>query len=255
MGSIPHSGNLCSGMCGAPCGHEGCWQCEEMLVKEAERLVKASQQRASKALATLRPVRPPSRTSATASYSSLQTATITREALQGLIDQVPGLQMQWNDGDPIVIRKQADGLAGRKLNDVHGDWVPEGGVLAEAVQKISADASKTIDQMVKDAMKGPPPEMARITGLPGLERAVNGMTALRDEVERVAREKAKQEEQRAREVLKAQGASDDDIEAARALLGWDPVKQQQFITEEMVRKATYGPHRGIVYVKYADKVL
>jgi len=25
--SIPHSGNLCSGLCAKPCGHIGCWQC------------------------------------------------------------------------------------------------------------------------------------------------------------------------------------------------------------------------------------
>jgi hypothetical protein len=30
MGLVPHSGNQCSGLCQAPCSHEGCWQCAEV---------------------------------------------------------------------------------------------------------------------------------------------------------------------------------------------------------------------------------
>jgi hypothetical protein len=154
-----------------------------------------------------------------ASFSEIQTTSITRAALESLIDQIPDLQMEWNDGDPIIIRKPPVGMAptGRKLNDVRGEWRAEATALSDAVAKIAAGAEATIDQMVKEAIKAPMPDVLRIQGIPGIHKQADE-SVLRKEVERVARAKAKENEKRAREVLKAQGASDADIDAAADLL-------------------------------------
>jgi len=234
MTLIQHSGNLCSGLCLTPCGHDGCWQCVDDFKAETERAVKARAERAVKA----QEVRSKKAIDILAGevamtqrvqYSENQTVSITRAALEGLIGQVPGLSMEWNGGYPIVIRNEPSGPVGRKLNDVHGAWVPEVGVLAEAV---------------------------RISGTPDTHKRVSAAKEMQAEVERILREKAKAEEQQAREVLKAQGASDDDIAAAADLLGWDPTKPlQRFFTDDMII-ATWGPHANrILDVKHKGLML
>lgn len=215
---IPHSGNVCSGLCRAPCGHADCWQCEKIVAVEAEKALKDAAKRISKSPSstTVYPGVPRSTTvTYKQAFAETQTTTITRVALENLCERA-GLDVVWNGGDPII--REKDAKHGRHLNDVSPD------PLAEAAKRIAASASTTIDQMVKEALKGPTPEVLRIQGIPGLHKQVDAMTSMRAEVERLARIKADAEEKEARDILKAQGASDEDIAAAKALFDWSPKK-------------------------------
>lgn len=213
---IPHSGNYCSGLCRAPCGHLDCWQCEKVLKEEAEKAVKAAQAKIAKASKTVYPGVPRSTTvTYKQAFAEVQTTTITRAALEALCERA-GLDVDWNGGDPIIREKKDK--KGRHLNDVPRD------PLAEAAQRIAEGAAMTMDRVVTEALKGLGPEVLRISGIPGLHKQVSAMDAMRAEVERLAKIKADAEEKEARDILKAQGASDEDIAAAKALFDWKPTK-------------------------------
>jgi hypothetical protein len=99
---IPHSGNACSGLCRAPCHHPGCWQCEA----EDDRLLKAA---VAKSMRNMEAIQ----SKEANSYASMQTAVITRPALQGLCD-LAGVELNWNGGDPVIFDK--GGTVGRRIN-------------------------------------------------------------------------------------------------------------------------------------------
>jgi len=120
MTPVPHSGNLCSGLCRTPCIHFDCWQCDEERevllkkkvleeAKEHHRVINAAIQsaRASQVISTAPPVisaAPPPGGWKSPGWSPLgetTTAMVTRDALQHLVE-LAGLHMDWNNGDPII---------------------------------------------------------------------------------------------------------------------------------------------------------
>lgn len=68
-----------------------------------------------------------------------QTTTITRAALEGLVSRIPGLYMQWNNGEPILSDK--DGhyrLPGRAVVDPVGKPAPSAADFRAAVKVLGS---------------------------------------------------------------------------------------------------------------------
>lgn len=163
MNSIPHSGNLCSGICNwqpVPCPHDDCWQCEQAwqeneakerkaeAVKLAAKIKPMTAEEAEEILANRvaiparqnAKVARPRLGSALAKASSQkpeewQKTTITRAALEALVNRA-GLQMDWNNGDPIVFDN--DGWS--KIDQVGG-------------RTIGQDAARSFDETVRGLVR------------------------------------------------------------------------------------------------------
>jgi hypothetical protein len=172
MTAVPHSGNDCSGLCRMPCLHVGCWQCEARSITEwTGQIIGRLQSKyvAPEMFAALTP-------------EDRETTKITRKALEGLAKRA-GIEMWWNDGDPIFM----EGGATKSTHERAIDVIPQSDIDA-AARRIAAGAAQTMDEIVDDL----------------LSQAKTDLT--------------KDAERKAREILKEQGASDDDISAAEALL-------------------------------------
>ena len=145
MVGIPHSGNKCSGFCARspdPCGHDGCWQCAEIVKTKAMNIIKAAEK-----------------------------------------------QSKFKD-DPLT----------------------------EAANRLGKNTSTTFDSVVRKMVAETLP--LRMSAPPVSMRQAREQ--LQSEVDRLSREKSRHANEQARNVLKAQGASDEDIAAAEAILGWKP---------------------------------
>lgn len=203
MNAIQHSGNACSGMCRPPCGHEGCWQCDEGLDKTAARdlLQKAKstlgmkQERPKGLLSQMRPSDP----------KDGQTTTITRSVLEGLCEKA-GVTLIW--GDPPTFRDDGDMMRAAALKEeerkrLQQEKVKEleritqaqssGSLSAQAARTLAENAVKTIDAQVAQVLQAGTADVIRAD-------------AEKREADVIAD-------------LKAKGATDADIEAARSLLG------------------------------------
>lgn len=210
-GAVPHSGNLCSGLCRAPCGHNDCWQCNEVKQK-AERKKHTSPDcndlcrvpcGHSLCKDCFNHAHNEARMAARAAYKSqgtsilnnlpaqgpgdTQKVAITRAALEGLCQRA-GVRLDWNDGDPIFHDER--GWESAKSWSANGKGVPpktfEDHVRQLADTKLSEDLRKSLDQATRD--------------------------------------RAKLLEEQARQKLRDAGASEADIEATVALMGWEPPK-------------------------------
>lgn len=205
MGSVAHSGNYCHGLCATPCGHDDCWQCVDH--KDAAA-VKYIRERIDKRLAVLtKPTIAKFAIPAPAKAAD-QKAMITRGALEALAEKA-GIRMNWNNGQPeffddsVLDREKRYADAERKVLE---DKVAElskiaaqqsSGILSQqAANSMAKAAAQQMDQTVSDILK------AKVEETLVADAVANEATAI-----------AK---------LKAGGASDADIEAAKELMGWRP---------------------------------
>jgi len=172
-----------------PCSHFDCWQCNAH--RETPAYKKQEADRLAQVLA--RKVAEEKRRSA-AQGSVLgrlpaqgpkdhQKAYVGRVALEGLAARA-GLTMDWNDGDPVFRE-----LGSRTQWDDKSAGVD---ILREATDTIARNAATTLDEAVR--------------------KVVNATLETDLRVKEV----------KARQVLKANGASEDDIAAAETLLRWKP---------------------------------
>jgi hypothetical protein len=183
---VPHSGNECSGLCLAPCLHDGCWQCKEFGEKHPADLKRAmamkfeeDKRKARKGIGQLAKMPP-----AKPGWSILppgEYARVERSILEEILKRGE-MSMDWNKGDPIFYRDEAP----------------------------KRDLRETLADIAKEAQK-------------------------RDEEIAIAK-------------MKAEGATDADIEAAKALGAWNPPKEgeaiielQSWLTSKMARDTMMQP--------------
>jgi hypothetical protein len=208
MGAVPHSGNKCSGLCLMPCGHPDCWQCAEGNAKLADERAAQQVLAVKNALA-----KAGARSSILGQMTGQkatdwQKATITRGALEGLA-QKAGVRMDWNNGSPVFYDEDIQNMEARYTKaqrEVMDRKVKElediakkqsAGILSQQTARSMAEAAgKQMDTMVNDVIK--------------------------ERVNETLREDISNNEQRIIEEMRANGASEDDIEAARLLAGWKP---------------------------------
>lgn len=203
MGLVPHSGNHCSGLCVTPCDHIDCWQCVEVRdAKVTDEALKANimalkhDKGLLSGLAAQRP-------------EDHAKTTITHAALKALCEKA-GIRMDWNGGDPIFhddgtimqvekaehdATKRALKAKVKELEDIVAKQ-RDGNLTAKVATDLAKAAAQQMDDMVNDIMRA----------------SVND----------TLKADAEANEARVVEELKAKGATDDDIEAAKALLGWHP---------------------------------
>ena len=196
MGLVPHSGNRCSGLCVTPCDHIDCWQCVD--VRE-EAITKMALNQAKGLLSNLAAQKP----------EDYQKTTITHAALKALCEKA-GIRMNWNDGNPVFhddgtiqqveraernATKRALEEKVKALEDLAAKQ-RAGQVEPRVASSLAKAAAQQMDDMVNDIMR----------------KSVND----------TLKADAEANEARVVEELKTKGATDDDIEAAKALLGWHP---------------------------------
>lgn len=203
MGLVPHSGNRCSGLCRTPCDHTDCWQCvevrDEAVASETLKETKMALNQAKGLLSNLAAQKP----------EDYQKATITHAALKALCERA-GIRMDWNGGDPVfhddgTIKQveQAERNAAKRALEEKVKALEDlaakqraGQVESRVATTLAKAAAQQMDDMVNDIM--------------------------RKSVTDTLKADAEANEARVVEELKAKGATDDDIEAAKALLGWHP---------------------------------
>lgn len=216
MTSVPHSGNECSGMCVAPCDHETCWQCME-IKERPDEMAKATRQRLQ---ALAKDYETPKRRVVDPRKSLLgklpaqqpkdhQTTTITRAALEDLADKA-GIAMDWNDGSPIF----RDGGTIRKMEEKYR--AAERAVLEEKVKTLEDIAAK------RDAGNLTQQAANSMAKAAGTQSDTMMSDLIKRKVEETLREDIRNNEAHVKQKLKDAGASDDDIAAAEAVLGWKP---------------------------------
>lgn len=240
MTQVPHSGNSCSGLCERPCDHAGCWQCEEysdnhpelamqkLKVTRDRALIKKEEDALRSALETVAaqrgqmeaslkkgpPLIPPPQRTLPLPRSS-QMASITRGALEALAEKA-GVRMSWNGGDPVFhdddvnLREDLYTQAERKLM---ADKVKQlGDIVAKQNSKLISDqAARSLAKAAADSMD----KMAS--------------DIIHQNVKEMLKSDIEANEKRVVDELKASGASDADIEAARRLMEPDPNKQNLFV--------------------------
>lgn len=216
MPSVPHSGNECSGMCVAPCDHVTCWQCME-IKERPDEMAKATRQRLQ---ALAKDYETPKRRVVDPRKSLLgklpaqqpkdhQTATITRAALEELADKA-GIAMDWNDGSPIF----RDGGTIRKMEEKYR--AAERALLEEKVKTLEEIAAKRdAGNLTQQAANS----MAKAAGTQS-DTLISDL--IKRKVDETLREDIRNNEAHVKQKLKDAGASDDDIAAAEAVLGWKP---------------------------------
>lgn len=203
MGLVPHSGNRCSGLCRTPCDHTDCWQCvevrDEAVASETLKETKMALNQAKGLLGNLSAQKP----------EDYQKTTITHAALKALCEKA-GIRMDWNGGDPVfhddgTIKQveQAERNAAKRALEEKVKALEDlaakqraGQVESRVATTLAKAAAQQMDDMVNDIM--------------------------RKSVTDTLKADAEANEARVVEELKAKGATDDDIEAAKALLGWHP---------------------------------
>lgn len=199
MGLVPHSGNRCSGLCRTPCDHTDCWQCVEVRDDETLKETKMALNQAKGLLGNLAAQKP----------EDYKKATITHAALKALCEKA-GIRMDWNGGDPVFhddgtikqVERAEQNAAKRALEEkvkALEDLAAKqraGQVESRVATTLAKAATQQMDDMVNDIM--------------------------RKSVTDTLKADAEANEARVVEELKAKGATDDDIEAAKALLGWHP---------------------------------
>lgn len=199
MGLVPHSGNRCSGLCRTPCDHTDCWQCVEVRDDETLKETKMALNHAKGLLGNLAAQKP----------EDYKKATITHAALKALCEKA-GIRMDWNGGDPVfhddgTIKQveQAERNAAKRALEEKVKALEDlaakqraGQVEARVATTLAKAAAQQMDDMVNDIM--------------------------RKSVTDTLKADAEANEARVVEELKAKGATDDDIEAVKALLGWHP---------------------------------
>jgi len=196
MTGIPHSGNLCSGLCMTPCAHTDCWQCQVVHTERRFASAGAVLQEAKNRLAAME-ISPLLRSKGSRAD---QRTTITRSILEGLCERA-GIVMEWNEGAPIFRDGAKEGERNvlvakvKELEKIAADE-KAGTVTEKVARSLAKAAGEQMDTMVSDVI-----------------RQSANRTLVADAVEHEAT---------AIQKLKDGGASDDDIEAAKTLLGWKP---------------------------------
>lgn len=247
-GSVPHSGNLCSGLCRTPCDHPSCWQCVEVKDKAAvehtlknamsqlQALTADHRTKAQKAYQNLRPgdrakellanhdhqhsmpTHQPLFIPAPAKAQDQKT-TITRGALEALCEKA-GIRMDWNLGEPVFYD---DSIQDRERK------------YTEAQRKILEEKVKELEHIAAQQNSGilsaqTANSMAKAAG-----QQMNSQVSdiLKRKVEETLVADAVANEATAIAKLKSNGASDDDIEAARSLMGWKPGEISAFVADPL----------------------
>lgn len=222
MGAIPHSGDKCSGLCETPCPHEGCWQCEEVI---EEVIVEHFRKRIDNRLMEL------NRTTATIKAQTSkfaipapakaqdQKAMITRGALEALAEKA-GVRMNWNNGAPEFFD---DSVRDREKRYVDA----ERKVLEEKVKELEHIAAQQNSGILSQQAAN---SMAKAAAQQ-MDQTVSDILKARVEETLVADAVANEEAAIAK--LKANGVSDADIDAAKALMGWRPDSSDFVMTDEI----------------------
>lgn len=259
---VPHSGNLCTPFCVAPCGHDGCWQCVAVLKSRADEQAamelvadkkalkaKLKQAEAEAEIARLRAENGiPEKLSSKGAMSTNRQIAIAGEALAaGSVDEF----------DRVV-----KGIINKKLEET----------LRAQPRSIIASSAPT-NPVFRSPMAGPQghvpvspntatPEITQITraALEGLVARTGGRirmdwnggdpvffdrtdinlteSDLPSSIQPIARDiRHKQWDrafEKARRIINAKDASDEDIAAAEEILRWDPGtgKPMQFMRME-----------------------
>lgn len=194
MTAVPHSGNLCSGLCMTPCAHTDCWQCQGVHTERRFASAGAVLREAKDRLAAME-ISPLLRSKEGSRAD--QRTTITRSILEGLCERA-GIVMEWNEGAPIF----RDGAKEGERNVLVAK--------VKELEKIVA-AEKAAEKVARSLAKAAGEQMD--TMVSDVIRQSANRTLVADAVEHEAT---------AIQKLKDGGASDDDIEAAKTLLGWKP---------------------------------
>lgn len=155
---VNHSGNQCSGLCEAPCGHAGCWQCGEEGVSVEDQQAAVALMAAADAPVSAKRINADTR-------EQDEVTTITRAALSGLATRA-GLDMDWNDGDPVfrevddpeIMREKAAAkrqvkVLEKKLEDERQARAAERQALG-AAQQIARSADEALDEMMSKVLNG-----------------------------------------------------------------------------------------------------
>lgn len=237
MTAVPHSGNLCSGLCMTPCAHTDCWQCQGVHTERRFASAGAVLQEAKNRLAAME-ISPLLRSKGSRAD---QRTTITRSILEGLCERA-GIVMEWNDGAPIFRDGAKEGertvlvAKVKELEKIVADQ-KAGTVTEKVARSLAKAAGEQMDTMVSDVI-----------------RQSANRTLVADAVEHEAA---------AIQKLKDGGASDDDIEAAKTLLGWkpkeadiviDPERVQQMVNARLISKTTGHQMLGISYDEMSNEM-
>lgn len=139
-----------------------------------------------------------------------QKTTISRQALEHMARKA-GLQIDWNNGDPIVF----DASKWTRLDDFGKTRTPYGqNAVKEAADALGRNAARNFDEQVKRLIQK---NLAEELQGSVFSKAVDEATA-----DTMARQ-AEAEENRIRARMREAGVSDEDIAAAQALLGGKPL--------------------------------
>lgn len=200
-GAVPHSGNLCSGLCRPPCPHEDCWQCadgrqrrrDELAVQKLHQMDVSAKKSGASILSAMK-----------GDPKDWQKATITRGALEALAAKA-GVRMDWNNGAPVFYDDDVRDMQRRfdvaekkvmeeKLRELERIAAQQqsGNLTSRAARSLAEAAAKSMDTMVSDIIKA--------------------------RVEATLQEDIEANEARVKSQLKAKGASDADIAAVEKLM-------------------------------------
>ena len=227
MTAVPHSGNLCSGLCMTPCAHTDCWQCQAVHTERRFASAGAVLQDAKNRLAAME-ISPLLRSKG---KGADQLTTITRSILEGLCERA-GIVMEWNDGAPIFRDMAKEGertVLVAKIKELEKIVATQkaGTVSEKVARSLAKAAGEQMDTMVSDV--------------------------IRQSANRTLVANAVEHEAAAIQKLKDDGASDDDIEAAKTLLGWEP-KEADIVIDPVISKTTGRQMLGISYDEFSNEI-